>query len=182
MKELSLHILDIVKNSVKAKADLIEIKIDEDRAGNRLVIEIIDDGCGMSEEFLKRVRDPFTTTRTTRKVGMGIPLFEMAAVMAGGSFDISSKAGEGTKVAAVFAYDSIDRAPLGDMVGTMQTIISGDPEIDYLYTHSVDGETFVFDTREIKEILGDVDIGERDIIDWIGGYIREGLSGIDAGN
>ena len=122
MKELSLHILDIVKNSVKAKADLIEIKIDEDRAGNRLVIEIIDDGCGMSEEFLKRVRDPFTTTRTTRKVGMGIPLFEMAAVMAGGSFDISSKVGEGTKVAAVFAYDSIDRAPLGDMVGTMQTI------------------------------------------------------------
>ena len=182
MKELSLHILDIVKNSVKAKADLIEIKIDEDRAGNRLVIEITDDGCGMSEEFLSRVRDPFTTTRTTRKVGMGIPLFEMAAVMAGGSFDISSKVGAGTKVTAVFGYDSIDRAPLGDMVGTMQTIISGDPEIDYLHTHSVDGETFVFDTREIKEILGGVDIGESDIIDWIGGYIKEGLSGIGAGN
>ena len=178
MKELSLHILDIAKNSVKANAGLIEIDIDENEADNLLKIDIIDNGCGMSEEFLKRVKDPFSTTRTTRKVGMGISLFEAAAEQCGGKLDITSRLGEGTKVSTTFLYDHIDRAPLGDMAGTMQTLISGSPDIEFLYRHKKNGKEFVLDTRELKKILGDVPLNNPDVLIWIDGYIQEGLEEI----
>ena len=122
MKELSLHILDIAKNSVKAKADLIEIEIEENEEQNLLSIKIIDNGCGMSKEFLARVKDPFSTTRTTRKVGMGIPLFEAAAVQCGGYVDITSEEGVGTEFKVVFELNHIDRAPIGDMPGLLGTM------------------------------------------------------------
>lgn len=179
MKELSLHILDIAKNSVKANAGLIEIDIDEDEAKNLLKIDIIDDGCGMSEEFLKRVKDPFSTTRTTRKVGMGISLFEAAAEQCGGKLDITSVLGEGTRVSVTFLYNHIDRAPLGDMAGTMQTLISGSPDIEFLYRHKKNSKEFVLDTRELKKILGDVPLNNPDVLIWIDGYIREGLEEIE---
>ncbi len=150
MKELSLHILDIAKNSVKANAALIEILINEDSEKNLLTIEINDNGCGMSEEFLKTVKDPFSTTRTTRKVGMGISLFEAASVQCGGRLDITSEEGVGTKLRTSFVLDHIDRAPVGDMAGTMETLISGSPEIDFLYRHTKNGKTFTLDTREIR--------------------------------
>lgn len=178
MKELSLHILDIAKNSVKANAGLIEIDIDENEAENLLTIDIIDNGCGMSEEFLKRVKDPFSTTRTTRKVGMGISLFEAAAEQCGGKLDITSQLGKGTKVSTTFLYDHIDRAPLGDMAGTMQTLISGSPDIDFLYRHRKNAKEFVLDTRELKKILGDVPLNNPDVLIWIDGYIKEGLEEI----
>ena len=179
MKELSLHILDIVQNSIKADAKNIEIIIDENTADNLLTIEIIDNGCGMSEEFLKRVKDPFVTTRTTRKMGMGLSLFEAAAVQCGGRLDIESQLGVGTKVTALFMYDDIDRAPIGDMASTMLAIISGAPEIEYLYKHKKDGKEFVLDTVQLKEILGDVPLDTPDVLNWIVGYIREGLTDIN---
>lgn len=179
MKELSLHILDIAKNSVKAKASLIEIVIEENTEKNLLTIEINDNGCGMSKEFLSRVRDPFSTTRTTRKVGMGIPLFEAAAVQCGGKVDIDSKPGAGTWFKAYFEYNHIDRAPLGDMAGTMQTLISGSPEIDFLYRHTKDGKTFIFDTKEIRKALGEVPLDSPEVLLWIDGYIKEGLEEIN---
>lgn len=178
MKELSLNILDIAKNSVKANADLIEIIIDENIIDNILTIVISDDGCGMSSEFLSSVRDPFTTTRTTRKVGMGIPLFELAANQAGGTLDISSELGKGTCVTATFLYDSIDRAPIGDIIGTIITLVSGNPEIDFRYIHRINGAEFEFDTKKIKEILGDVPIDSADVLSWIMDYIAEGLDEI----
>lgn len=178
MEELSLHILDIAKNSVKAKASLIEIIITEEEEKNLLSIEISDNGCGMSEEFLKRVRDPFATTRTTRKVGMGIPLFEAASRQCGGELDITSKEGVGTCVKATFELDHIDRAPLGDMAGTIRTLILGSPEIDFLYRHTKNGKEFVFDTCEVKKVLEGVPIDTSDVLEWVDGYIKEGLDGI----
>lgn len=178
MKELSLHILDIAKNSVKAKASLIEVIINEDEEKNLLSIGINDNGCGMTEEFLKTVRDPFSTTRTTRKVGMGIPLFEAASQQCGGKLDITSEVGVGTKVTATFELNHIDRAPLGDMPGTMKTLIWGSPEIDFLYRHTKNGQEFTLDTREIKQVLGGVPLDNPDVLAWIDEYIIEGLNGI----
>ncbi len=175
MKELSLHILDIAKNSVKAKAEKIQIKVSEDQEKNLLEITIDDNGCGMSEEFLKTVRDPFSTTRTTRKVGLGIPLFEAAAVQCGGRLEISSKVGQGTSLYVCFELNSIDRAPLGDMAGTMTTLISGSPDINFIYTHIKNGKTFELDTEELKEVLGDVPLDVPEVVMWIDGYIKEGL-------
>ena len=176
MKELSLHILDIAENSVKAKASLIEISVCEDSEKNLLTIDIKDNGCGMSEEFLKTVKDPFSTTRTTRRVGMGLSLFEAAAVLCGGALKISSEQGVGTSVTVTFLQNHIDRAPLGDMAGTMQTLIGGAPEIDFIYRHEKDGKNFVLDTREIKETLGDVPLNTPEVILWIGDYINEGIN------
>ncbi len=179
MKELSLHILDIVQNSIKAGAKNIEIKIDENTTKNLLTIEINDNGCGMSEEFLKKVKDPFVTTRTTRKMGMGISLFEAAAVQCGGGLEIWSQLGVGTKVKTTFELMNIDRAPIGDMAETMLTIISGAPEPEYIYEHKKDGKVFLLDTVQLKEILGDIPLDTPDVLNWIAGYVREGLSDIN---
>lgn len=179
MKELSLHILDIVQNSVKAGAKNITIEITESRSADSLVITIGDDGCGMSSDFLARVRDPFTTTRTTRKTGMGISLFEAAAVQTGGGLTIDSAEGEGTTVSASFVLSSIDRAPIGDMAETMVTVIGGAPDIDYVYRHVTDKGEFVLDTKELRQVLGDVPFDVPEVLEWIRGYIKEGTAEIE---
>lgn len=175
MKELSLHILDIAKNSVKANATIIEINVEENTENNLMKIEIKDNGCGMSSEFLKTVKDPFSTTRTTRKVGMGISLFEAACVQCGGELDITSEVGVGTVLTATLELDNIDRAPLGDMAGTMQTLISGSPTIVFIYQHKIDGKVFVLDTRELKQVLGEVPLDTPEVLLWIVDYVNEGL-------
>lgn len=179
MKELSLHILDIAENSVKAGADLIRIGISENEAANSLKIEIKDNGCGMSEEFLKRVKDPFSTTRTTRRVGMGLSLFEAAAEQCGGTLEISSKEGFGTEVFVNFMLNHIDRAPLGDMAGTMQTLIGGSPDIDFIFRYEKNGKAFVLNTAEMRETLGDVPLDTPEVILWLGGYIKEGINELE---
>ena len=176
MKELSLHILDIAENSIKAKASLVEITVCEDIKKNLLTIEIKDNGCGMSDEFLKRVKDPFSTTRTTRRVGMGLSLFEAAAEQCDGSLKISSTEGIGTDVVVTFVLNHIDRAPLGDMAGTMQTLIGGSPDIDFLYRYTKDGKDFVLDTAKIRKELGDVPLDTPEVVLWIGDYINEGIN------
>ncbi len=174
MRELSLNILDIVENSVKAEAKIVYI--DVIAKDNVLTISIKDDGKGMSEEFLSRVTDPYTTTRTTRKVGMGLPFLKMEAEMAGGTFDIRSKLGEGTTVTTTFAIDHIDRPPLGDLGETMSILISNGDEVDYVL-HFVFNETdFVFDTRELKEQLDGVPMDEPEVLLFIKNYIRENTS------
>lgn len=176
MRELSLHILDIAKNSVKANATVIEINIDEDYEHNQLTIEILDNGSGMSPEFLKTVRDPFSTTRTTRKVGMGISLFEAAAVACGGKLELSSQLGKGTALKTYFELNHIDRAPLGDMSGTMQTLISGSPDIDFIYRHSKNGKEFLLDTANLRQVLEGVPLDTPDVLSWISEFVSEGLS------
>lgn len=181
MLELSLHILDIVNNSVKAKANLIEITVFENVKDNILTIKIKDDGCGMDEEFLKDVTNPFKTTRTTRKVGMGLSLFKAAAENTGGTLTIDSEKNVGTCVDVSFVYDHIDRQPLGDMSETMVTLISGNESIDFLYTHRINEKEFVLDTREIKTVLGgEISLGSAEIVMWLKDYITEGINEIKA--
>ena len=168
MTEISLHILDIAQNSIKADAKLIEISVAEDIQKNILSVTIKDDGCGMSSEFLKDVTNPFRTTRTTRRVGLGISMFKSAAELTGGKFEICSEPGKGTELTAEFVYDSIDRQPLGDMVSTMITLINAKPDIDYLYIHSFNDNKFEFDTRQIKSVLGEeISLCEPEILHWI---------------
>jgi len=181
MLEISLHILDIVNNSVKANASLISVTVNEAKKENLLKVTIEDNGCGMDQDFLAQVLDPFRTTRTTRKVGMGLSLFKAAAENTGGGLTIESEKGVGTKVYVHFVYDHIDRQPLGDMGETMLTLISGNTTIDFLYTHIVDDKVFTLDTREIKSVLGEeVSLGSPEIVMWLSEYIKEGLEEISS--
>lgn len=177
MREIALNILDIAENSVKAKASLIEITVTA--KDNILTVTVTDNGKGMSKDFLEKVTDPFTTTRTTRKVGMGIPLFKDAAEMTGGSFEIESELGRGTRVTARFVLDSIDRAPLGDLSDTAVTLLS--PEIDFVWVYTVDERSFTFDTREIKAELGDIPIDSPEVISFLRNLLKENIDSINGG-
>lgn len=177
MKELSLNILDITQNSITAGATLIEISIIEE--DGLLTLTITDNGCGMSSETLKTVTDPFYTTRTTRKVGMGIPLLQLAAEQTGGTLQITSVAAAddplqyGTVVRATFDTRHIDMTPLGDMVATIETLLQGHPEIDYVFTHTTPRFTVEMDTREMRAILGDVALNTPEVLVWVRGYLSE---------
>ena len=177
MRELALNILDIAENSVKAKASLIVITIEA--KGNLLTITISDNGKGMDKAFLERVTDPFTTTRTTRKVGMGIPLFKEAAETTGGSFSIDSEPGAGTVVRASFVIDSIDRAPLGDVAESAVTLLRED--IDFVWVYTVEDKSFTFDTREIKAELGGIPIDSPEIISFLKDMLKENIESINGG-
>lgn len=173
MRELSLNILDIAQNSIVAGASITEILVKEDTVRNELLIGIYDNGKGMTEEQVRNVQDPFFTTRTTRKVGMGIPLFKMAAEQTGGSFTITSQVGVGTKVEALFKTDSIDFTPLGDMASTISTIVCMNEDKDFIYTRKVDDREFKFSSADIKTILEGVPLSEPSVINWVEGYISE---------
>ena len=182
MVELSLHVLDIAQNSIKAGASLVEIEINENTIANTLVITITDNGCGMAPDFLKDVTNPFRTTRTTRKVGLGLSMFKSAAELTGGSFSIWSEQGKGTKVKAEFVHNSIDRQPIGDMAATLTTVINANPSIDYVYKHSYNGNEFDFDTRQMREALGaEVNLSENDVLLWIDDYIKNETENIYGG-
>lgn len=173
MRELSLNILDIAQNSIAAGASLIRIDVAEDTVKNELLISISDNGCGMTQEQVSNVLDPFYTTRTTRKVGMGIPLFRLAAEQTGGSLSIESEKGKGTTTSALFRTDSIDFTPLGDVTSTVVILISMNTDRDFIYTRSRDGESFLLDTAEMKEILGGVPLNEPEVVQWMKDYINE---------
>ncbi len=176
MKELSLHILDLVQNCVSAGASLIEIIIEESLINDFMKITIKDDGCGMDKDLIEKIRNPFFTTRTTRRVGLGIPLMEAACERCQGNLTIESEKGIGTIVTASFKHSHIDRAPLGNMVDTFITIILGKTEIDYIYKHKIDDKEFTIDTRQLKTILGEeVSISNSDVLAWINEYINDGL-------
>lgn len=176
MKELSLNILDIAKNSVKARASDIEISLVEDNNG-WLTLTIADNGCGMSEEVLAGVTDPFYTTRTTRKVGMGLPLLKMAAEQTGGELRITSsdKEGEsGTRLVATFDTRSIDFMPIGDIISTVCILIAGSPEIDFDFSDSNPKRCVTLRTKELKAVLGDqISLAEPEIQQWIKEYLEE---------
>lgn len=155
MEELSLHILDIVENSIAAGARAVRIRVREDRLADILAIEIADNGRGMSEAVREQAADPFFTTRTTRRVGLGLPLFEQAARAAGGEFKLESRAGAGTTVTGVFQHRHVDRQPLGDVAGTLLSLAAGHPEVEFSYSHWKDGAEVSFSTEEVAAQLGD---------------------------
>lgn len=173
MRELSLNILDIAQNSISAGASLTEIVVNENTKENTLLIGIYDNGCGMTEEQVKSVIDPFFTTRTTRKVGMGIPLFKMSCEQTGGKFTIESQKGVGTKINALYKTDSVDFTPLGDIAATIVTIVSMNSDKEFLYKRVLDDKEFIFSTVEIKKILDGVPLSEPSVMSWIEQYINE---------
>lgn len=178
MKELSLNILDIAENSVKARATLTQILLSE--TANTLTLTIADDGCGMDAETVRRVTDPFYTTRTTRSVGLGLPLLKLEAEMTDGTLDVVSRHeaefpdNHGTTVTAVFHTDHIDCPPLGDVVATMTTLIQGHPDTDFLFRHEREGrESVELDTRELRLVLEDVPLDSYEVLQWIDGFLKE---------
>jgi len=180
MKDISLHILDIVQNSLSANATMIEISIEESPAENTYWVRIKDNGKGMTPEMAKKVLDPYVTSRTTRKVGLGLPLLMLNTERTGGHLSITSDYGKGTEVEALFVYNNIDRIPLGDMAGTIVLLASANPLIEFVYTHTVNGEQYIFDTREIKEALDEVSISDNHIFKYLKEMINENLQEIKA--
>ena len=178
MKDLSLHILDIVQNSIRAKAKLIGIEISESQDQNQLIITIADDGSGMSPEQLQQAIDPFYTSRTTRKVGLGLSLFKQNAEMAGGSFNMESEIGKGTRVTAVFGLDHLDRPVMGDLVGSLLILLCSSDEVDYVFKHQTPLGEFILDSREIKQTLENVSINHPDVRVFLKEMIEENLKQI----
>lgn len=175
MKELSLNILDVAKNSTVAGATLVEITLVTDEKG-LLTLTIRDDGCGMDEETVKNVTDPFYTTRKTRKVGLGLPLLRLAAESTGGTLTVTSSTApdsHGTAVVATFDTSHIDFTPIGDVVSSLVILIGGDPDCDFLFTDKTPDREVSLDTRELREVLGGVSLAELEVLEWIRAYLKQ---------
>ncbi|MFA6309315.1 MAG: ATP-binding protein [Clostridia bacterium] len=175
MRDISMHMMDIIQNSITASATKIEILITANSKKDLLEIRISDNGCGMNKDFVNKVTDPFVTTRTIRKVGLGIPMFRESAIAAGGYFRINSEISEGTDILAGFKISNIDRIPLGDVAETLSEVIISRPDISYKLDLKSDKDVFEFDTEKIREVLQGVSISEIDVIGWIKENIEEGL-------
>jgi hypothetical protein len=179
MEELSLHILDLVQNSIRAAATRVEILIEEHIAEDLFLFEVKDNGQGMAGELVREVLNPF---RTTRRVGLGLSLLDMAARQCDGGVEIDSEPGKGTRVRAVFRYSHWDRAPLGDIKTTLVTIIAANPELELVYVHRVDGRHFRLDTEEIREVLGgDIPLNDMAVLAWLDDYLARGLAELYGG-
>ena len=178
MRELSLHILDALENALEAGATCVDLTVEEDLTTDRLTITVQDDGRGMDEEQLKRIYDPFFTTRTARHVGLGVPLFKAAAERCNGELTVTSQPGKGTTLRAVFQHSHIDRAPLGDVEGTLLAfILSGVCDLCYVHrvdVHQVGKETFEFHTADIRAELGDIPLTHSAVRNWLQEFIAEG--------
>jgi anti-sigma regulatory factor (Ser/Thr protein kinase) len=178
LKDLSLHILDIVENAISAKAKRIDVVVIEEPKEDRLVIEIRDDGIGMDEEISQKAIDPFFTTRTSRRVGLGLSLMAQAAQEAGGILRIESELGKGTKVTATLQYHHIDRKPLGSMIETMTTLLLGNPELNISYTHQKEGKSYTLNSQWLKERFKDRSFTDPEVIQWLRKHLKEGLGQI----
>jgi len=175
MEDLSLHLLDVMENCVDAGATRIEVTIDEDPEVDLLTVEIVDDGRGMDARALEMATDPFFTTRTTRSVGLGLSLMSESAKATGGNLVLESTPGSGTRLTVTFRPGHIDMKPIGDLRQTLVTLIAAHPAIDLCYRHSVAGEVFGFDMREIRDRLGGVPISAPQVLRWIGEHIPGSL-------
>ena len=154
MNDLSMHIIDIVQNSLSAGASRVCLTVDEDPGADRLTIVVADDGKGMTAEQVRRLADPFFTSRTTRRVGMGIPLLMQSARQSGGDVRISSEPGKGTEVTAEFGYSDLARPPLGDLANALMLMVSANPDRDFLFTYRYAGREYAFDTADVREVFG----------------------------
>lgn len=182
MPEISLNILDIAENSIRAEATLIEITVSVFPDRDQLTVIVRDNGCGMTQEQIEQVQDPFYTTRTTRKVGLGVPFFKQSAESTGGSFQIDSEKGKGTEVRAVFTLSHIDRMPLGDISSTIHMLIVFNEKISFRYTYIYGKKSFVLDTRKMREMLGDdISFSEPEVSSFIREYLDVNKAETDGG-
>jgi len=180
MKDLALHILDIVQNSIVAGATLIELIVDENLPGNLIGITNKDNGKGIESGMLAQVTDPYVTSRITRKVGLSLPLFRQSAEQTGGLLKISSETGKGTEVTALFKAEHIDLPPWGDLSGVIILLITANPQLDFQYYHRSKNGEYIFDTREIKEELGDIKLDEPEVRKFLKEMLMENLEDINA--
>jgi len=178
VKELSYHILDIANNSVRGKAKELEVKIIEDDQSNLFSIEINDNGIGIPPDILSSIKDPFTTSRTMRKVGLGIPFLNDTCISCDGELSIKSIVGSGTWVKATMNYNHIDRPPLGNITSTMTTLITSEEQINIIYKHIINNNMFEVSTNQLKSILGDVPLSQVEVVLWLKGYIKENVEGL----
>lgn len=181
MRELSLHLLDIAENSISAQAKCIRINVSEDSNTDLLQMSVEDDGKGMDEEMVKKVIDPFTTTRTTRKVGLGIPLLKAAAEACNGFFSITSQLGKGTKLIVQFQRSHIDRMPIGDLVTTILNLVVANPVVHWIFEYRYNQALFIFDNEPIKAELGDVPMSEPGVLAVLKEMIETGIKEINPG-
>lgn len=182
LEDLSCHILDIAENSAAADAETVTLLLEERRRENWLYLSVEDDGRGMDEERCARVYDPFFTTRTTRRVGLGIPFLRQAAEACDGELTLTSRLGEGTALRASFRLDHIDRPPIGDIAATLVTLLAGNPRIRWIYRHRVDDSEFLLDSQELLAVLEDPDMLRTPAVaEWLRSYIAENLEEIGAG-
>jgi anti-sigma regulatory factor (Ser/Thr protein kinase) len=179
MEDLSLHILDVAENSVNAGAKNIGILVREDEPNDTLTLEITDDGRGMEAGAAEKATDPFYTTRTTRRVGMGLSLLKEAAISTNGKLEVTSAPGKGTKVSATFQLSHIDRKPIGNMADTIVALVSGNPELRLVYIHERDGRLFRFDTREIMLKLESLNLDQQRVLTFIKQYVTENVHNLD---
>ncbi|MGI6315531.1 MAG: ATP-binding protein [Christensenellales bacterium] len=183
MKDLSLSVLDLTQNALSAGASLVEVTIEEDTVGDRLSLTVEDNGRGMDAELVSKVVSPFVTGRTTRKVGLGIPLFKEACEACEGEFSLTSAPGVGTRISGWYRLSHIDRPPMGDMAGTLQTLILMNPERNFVWKQTRDGREFSLDTRQIREIVGpDVPLDGPDMTAWFAQTIPEGVKSLYGGS
>jgi anti-sigma regulatory factor (Ser/Thr protein kinase) len=180
MKELALNILDIVQNSIRAKADEISVVINESATNDLYQIIISDNGTGMPAVLLENVTDPFVTTRTKRRMGLGLPLIKYHAELTGGGLEISSEEGKGSRVNATFSYKHIDRQPLGDIVGVLIILLASNKEINFIYQHKTDKGEYRFSSLETKEYLEIDTLEDRKLLGEISSMISENLKDIEA--
>ena len=178
MRELSLHILDIVENGITAGADCIHIEVNESRTDDRLTIVIRDNGRGIPAEKLAKLTDPFVTSRTTRRVGLGLSLLAAAAERCDGKLEVRAGNAGGTEVTVTFQHSHIDRAPMGDMASTLSTLMMGNPQIDFVYVHAIEADEFSLDTRELKKDLDVEILDDPMLIHQLGQEIRKSLAGL----
>ncbi|MBN1474952.1 MAG: ATP-binding protein [Syntrophaceae bacterium] len=178
MLELAAHILDIAENSTRAGAKIVKIDINENDAKDLLSIEINDDGGGMTKEEIKKVGDPFYTTKTVRRVGLGIPFLADAAQRANGKLKLKSTKGKGTNITATFQLGHLDRQPIGNITTTLVALIAGNSHVDFIYKHRHNDRQFTFDTRQIRKEIDDLPINHPEILKYIRGVISVGLQEI----
>ena len=183
MREIALHLLDIAENSVAADSKNVSVHVHEDLFHDRLSACVIDDGHGMDAETVQQVQDPFYTTRTTRNVGLGIPLLKLAAEMAEGSFSLQSEPGKGAWVEAEFRHSHIDRMPLGDLASTFRTLLISHPQIDWTFLYRVTDRAgtsrdFLFESAELKSELGDISLTEPEVLTFVRGLFEEGIEAV----
>ncbi len=181
MKDLAMHVMDITQNSIRAGAKLVQITMDEQPEKDFFTLRVIDDGKGMDGEMVKKVLDPFFTTRDTRKVGLGVPLLKQNAEQCGGKLNLRSVPGTGTRIEAVFGYHHLDRPTLGDIAGTVSLLIFGNPSLDFVYKHVYMERDWQLDTREVREILGDTPINSLEVRKFIKEMIEENLEELKSG-
>jgi len=178
MKDLAMHIMDIVQNSISAGATLIQVSINESAKDDTYLLTITDNGKGIPAEMLEKVTDPFVTSRTTRKVGLGLPLLKQHADSTGGSLKLESKEGSGTIVIATFGLTHFDRQPLGDIAGTIVLLAAANLKIRFVYEHTTSGGEYRFDTDEVNEMLEGMSISEASVMRFLKEMINENLKEI----